>query len=612
MLAKVLNRQRFPSGFRSIGGLGDGRLTLSDDVTERDARDALARVLASPEFATATRLAAFLRHVVTETLEGRAANLKGYSIAIDVFDRPVDFDQTSDPIVRVEASRLRRALAQYYHGSGADDGIVIELPRGGYVPSLRRRASASVPVEPEAPDEPPPPEPLPKLTQLPGVLRFRFIMAGAVAVIMLALGYLVWVASQIQTGTGPVTETPAVVAPRASTEARERFQPVIAITGFVNYSGVAADDLIARGLTEELVSELARFQEFVVYRAEDGAPLPQQGYVLSGTVRHAGGQIGVTVQLAELPGKRAIWTQDYERVFSLDTLMSVQDEVASSVATAIGQPYGVVYEREAAGAASRPATMDGYTCVLGVYAYWRRFDPEEHARVRDCLEATTLSDPNYADAWQMLTFIYLDEFRYGYNARPASAYRPLDKALETAQRGVALAATDARSYEALYAVYYYRGDIEAFRRTGADARRLNPNNPEIMADYGNKLVAMGSYDEGAALIRRALALNPGHPGWYNIGLLLEAYHRGAYDEALVAADRMNLPLHYRSWVFYAMIYGAKGDIAEAKAAVAELLRLQPDFALNARSDLKKWGMRDELIAQCLDGLRKAGLTITEP
>lgn len=65
---------------------------LSGDVTSRDAREALARVLSSPEFATASRLAAFLRHVVTESLDGRAATLKGYSIAVDVFDRPADFD----------------------------------------------------------------------------------------------------------------------------------------------------------------------------------------------------------------------------------------------------------------------------------------------------------------------------------------------------------------------------------------------------------------------------------------------------------------------------------------------------------------------------------------
>jgi adenylate cyclase len=589
---------------------------LGSDVSARDARGALERVLNSPEFATATRLAAFLKHVVTESLDGRAANLKGYAIAVDVFDRPPDFDQTNDPIVRVEASRLRRALAQYYQGSGDGDPIVIELPRGGYVPAFRRRPTGAPVPQQEPQPETAPAEPPPLDVAAPHTLaRFRLVMTAAVVAMLLALGYLVWVASRLPATVpaGPATAaaTPGPPAPQPTVPAG-RFQPIIAVSSFANLSGDPADDLIARGLTEEMVSELARFHEFAVYRAEDGAALPQEGYVLPGAVRHAGNEIGVTVQLNEMPSKRTIWTQDHARVFQLDNLLAVQDEIAGNVATAIGQPYGVVYERETADAASRPATMDGYTCVLSVYAYWRHFDPAEHAKVRDCLEKTMALDPEYADVWQMLTFMYLDEYRYGYNPRPLAQYRALDKALETAQRAVALAATDARSYEALYAAYYYRGDLEAFRRAGADARRLNPNNPEIMADFGNKLVTMGSYDEGAALIRKAITLNPGHPGWYNIGLVLEAFRRGAYDEALAAADRMNMPLHYRSWVFYTMIYGAMGDSARAKAALEELLKLQPDFALNARSDLRKWGMRDDLVTLCMDGLTKAGLVVPDP
>lgn len=584
---------------------------LDGDVTARDARDALDRVLGSPEFATAARLAAFLRHVVTESLAGRASNLKGYSIAVDVFERPADFDQTTDPIVRVEASRLRRALAQYYQGSGNADPIVIELPRGGYVPSFRRReamvAPEPAPIEKE--EDAPAVAPLPRVTQLPGVLGFRRIIAVAIVLIMAAMGYLVWKAATLP-------GLPAAPEPSAQQTAAapkgQRFQPVIAVTPLTNLSDDHADDLVARGLTEELVVELARFQEFVVYDAPEGTPLPETGYVLSGTVRHAGKDIRVTVQLAELPGKRAIWTQAYDRVFEVGNLLAVQDEIASSVATAIGQPYGVVYEREAVDIDEHPPSMDGYTCVLRVYEYWRNFDPQAHQRVRDCLEQTVAADPNYADAWQMLTFMYLDEYRYGYNARPLNQYRPLDKALEAAQRAVSLAATDARSYEALYAVYFYRGDIEAFRRAGSDARRLNPNNPEIMADFGNKLIAMGSYDEGAALIRKALVLNPAHPGWYNIGLVLEAYRRGDYEQALAAADRMNLPLHYRSWMFFAMIYGAMGDKTQAMRAVEELEKLQPDFALNARSDMKKWGFRADLVEACVTGLKAAGLTIPDP
>ncbi len=584
-------------------------------MSPEEAGDALARVLSSPEFAAATRLAAFLKYVVTESLQGRAAGLKGYTIAIDVFERPADFDQSNDPIVRVEASRLRRALAQYYQGSGAADPVVIELPRGGYVPAFRRKTGVAAPPDAEtedvAPEAPPAPPALPALPQeiYRGQGRFRLLIVLTLAVVLAALAYLVWVAATLPERTS-APETPSVAAAPSAPEGR--FQPVVAVTPLVNLSADGADDLIARGLTEAFVVELARFQEFVVYEAPEGAALPKVGYVVSGTLQHAGKNIRVTVQLGELPGKRAVWTQTYDRIFNPGDLLAVQEEIAASAATAIGQPYGVIYEREARDLDQHPPGMESYTCVLRVYDYWRRLDPAGHAAARACLEKAVAADPGYADVWQALTFIYLDEYRYGYNPRPLTNYRPLDKALETAQRAVALAATDARSYEALYAAYFYRGDIEAFRRAAADARRLNPNSPELMADVGNKLVVIGAYDEGIALIRKAIALNPAHPGWYDFGLVLEAYRRGAYDEALAAAERVNMPGHYRSWVMLAMIYGQTGDKAKAAAALEALNRLQPDFGLNARSDMKKWGYRDDLVALCIDGLRKAGLEISDP
>jgi hypothetical protein len=79
-------------------------------------REALERVCASEGFRKAPQLAAFLRYVVERTLAGDAASLKGYSIATEALGRGPDFDPQSDPIVRVEAGRLRRTLEGYYAG----------------------------------------------------------------------------------------------------------------------------------------------------------------------------------------------------------------------------------------------------------------------------------------------------------------------------------------------------------------------------------------------------------------------------------------------------------------------------------------------------------------
>src|SRR5690349_11298269 len=96
--------------------------------------DALGRVLASDDFIASDRNRRFLSYVVEETLAGRAGKLKGYSIALQVFGRDVSFDPQTDPLVRVEARRLRQALERYYLTSGREDPVRISIPKGGYVP----------------------------------------------------------------------------------------------------------------------------------------------------------------------------------------------------------------------------------------------------------------------------------------------------------------------------------------------------------------------------------------------------------------------------------------------------------------------------------------------
>ena len=96
-------------------------------------RDALDRITNSAMFQAAPRLVSFLRFVVEETLAGRAASIKAYTIAVEALGRPDDFDPVADPIVRVEAVRLRSALVRYYAGPGAADPVRITLPLGRYV-----------------------------------------------------------------------------------------------------------------------------------------------------------------------------------------------------------------------------------------------------------------------------------------------------------------------------------------------------------------------------------------------------------------------------------------------------------------------------------------------
>lgn len=112
-------------------------------VPDEEVQDHLARLLASKTFQQVDRLKRFARFIADEVLAGRGAELKEYVIGVQVFGREASFDPRTDPIVRVQARRLRARLERYYREEGHADGVVIELPKGGYAPTFRRREGAA-------------------------------------------------------------------------------------------------------------------------------------------------------------------------------------------------------------------------------------------------------------------------------------------------------------------------------------------------------------------------------------------------------------------------------------------------------------------------------------
>ena len=107
-------------------------------ITSEHIRAQLGRILASAAFDQADRARAFLSFVVTASLDGTVGEIKESVIAVEALARTTSFDPKSDPIVRVEAGRLRTPAENLLRLEGLQDPIVITLPKGGYVPNLRR------------------------------------------------------------------------------------------------------------------------------------------------------------------------------------------------------------------------------------------------------------------------------------------------------------------------------------------------------------------------------------------------------------------------------------------------------------------------------------------
>ena len=135
-------------------------LNCWSESDQKAIREQLVRILNSGPFHQSQRRQRFLEYLVNETLAGRGERLKGYNVALEVFDRPETFDPTVDPLVRIEAARLREKLREYYGTDGQGDPIHIDLPKGTYTPQIEFRQPATPGTRLDRPDATTPDRPL--------------------------------------------------------------------------------------------------------------------------------------------------------------------------------------------------------------------------------------------------------------------------------------------------------------------------------------------------------------------------------------------------------------------------------------------------------------------
>src|SRR6476469_716982 len=225
-----------------------------NESDQKAIRQQLERILHSGPFHQSQRRQRFLEYLVTETLAGRSDRLKGYNIALEVFDRPETFDPTVYPLVRIEAARLREKLREYYGTDGQGDPIHIDLPKGTYTPQIEFRQPTTPGTRLDRPDATNPerrldPSQGPVASQ-PGSRKktLGFLAAYTMAVLLVLLaGFSAW---KWWTPSTPLSE-------KAS----------IAVLPFQNIGNDPKWDRFADGITEDIVTDLSHSKDlFVVAR----------------------------------------------------------------------------------------------------------------------------------------------------------------------------------------------------------------------------------------------------------------------------------------------------------------------------------------------------------
>ena len=536
-------------------------------------RSELETILASKTFRAARGQRKFLAYAVQAALDGTAHVLKEYVIATEALGREASFDPRLDPIVRIEARKLRARLAKYYETEGSGDLLRIEFRKGSYVPSFHELAQlAEEPMRAER-AEPAPIAPNSEEPSVPPAFihRFRFrsqtVFTFLAIVSLIAAGILVF-----RLSTGRFSQ--AILAANDAS---------IAVLPLTNLSD-NSEEFLSDGLTDEIINSLRQVPGLRVvgrtsafrFKAKtlDMKAIDQKlhvGAVLVGTVSKSENRLRITVQLNDAANGYHLWSGNYERDSA--NLGAIAPEIASAVINVLGVGILRSSSRNSIQSAQFPNNEAHEDYLRGLY-FRNRYTVDGLHRAIEYFKRAIAEDPSFARAYAGLADCYA-------MARPVAATPPLEviskikaaatKALEldatlgephidlavsaeyefdwgTAEKefkkGLELSPGDANGH--LWYAWYLalvgrKADVLQQRSIAAS---LDPVSPYAVESVGGYYSVVGHYDAAIEQFRNALALEPDFGlALQGLGLtyLLEKTCGSAIEELRLANESMPGP-----------------------------------------------------------------------
>jgi adenylate cyclase len=524
--------------------------------TEEAIRLQLEKILASPHFVNSPNLHNFLRFIVEKTLAGESADIKGYTVATQVMGRKADFDPNLDPIVRIQAGRLRRALEQYYGVQGKSAALVIDVPKGSYVPVFRwvsRQAGSG------------------------------FVMPGG-------------------------RQEPMLALPSG---------PSVAVMPLLNLTGDREQEYFTEGLAEELTSELARYQDLRVIayqstRRWKGEKIDPRAagrdlgvrFLVEGSIRRDAKTVKLDLHLVDTHNGQRVWGEQYCRELKADSLIALQEEIARQVAARLGSLYGIILQTLSRESRRKPPeSLETYEAFLRFYHHATIMSPETFAETLGVLEQAVKREPESGFAWGLLAFLYGQS--YSLQLLPMDS--PLEQALVAAQTGAALEPGNQMTRAALAHVHFFRNERELFLSEAETALGLNPNAPGLIGFLGWLLALYGEWERGLAILEKGMKLHRHYPGWFHLAPFFHHFLQERYKEAYQEALAFQMPQLFWDPLLRAAALGRLGRQKEGAQALAELLHLRPDFPAAGPFLISCYAKFPYLVEGLLEGLRLAGL-----
>ncbi len=493
----------------------------------------LESILSSRIFVNSPRLQEFLRYVVDETLAGRAARIKGLTIAHDVFQRDNLEDPQESTIVRVEAGRLRRCLDDYYQTEGQRDPVRIEVPKGTYVPSFAPVSTENKDGEPRSPEELPQSRPFRFKTGL----RTAAVLTGLLAVTTLLSWLLV-----------PYEEPTDRSQRLAGASVIDEFtKPAIAVLPFENASGESGEATLAVGLTEDIITEFSKLSgiDVIAMRSiiaikdtnltiqQIGAKL-RVSHILQGTVRLMQQQLRVTSQLLDAQTGKLIWAVSFDR--QLKDQLELQNELAIKVAERLSVSIRDGERERVQIVSLDPVAAEARLIFKQALQMMRSpSNPDRVQIARQSFEKLIKVAPDYAGGYAGAALLDAFYINFGHSQSPEE---DTSKAIELAEKAIEIDPSFALAHSAMGFLHLVRRDFDKSLTASKKAISFQPSDSYTNAYHGFLLCVSGQAKRGVEYVERALRLDPFFPRTPYLNMLGVCYfHAGQYQAVLNAVLR---------------------------------------------------------------------------
>lgn len=513
------------------------RITNEEIFTELEA------VLKYNSLKSSPVLTKFLKYVVEQTVKENQHYIKEYSIAVNVLNRSADFNSNDDAVVRIHAGRLRRVLNEYYLTDGQNNTVMIDMPKGSYIPLFIRRTK--IPTAESLPNN--------NLKPVIAIFPFKSILQNKNLTII----------SELLCG-----ELSAELS---------RFEEIAVIGQF----------------SKEMISKID--QNTLEAANEMGAD-----FIVTGNLKHNNEKLQIRLNLLNSSTGEFILTKSFEYETPED-FMKMQNEIIESVVCIIGGYYGVIFKEIIRKSSLKTIDSDIWKAIYSYYKYQCSYSLENCLAAFDNLKQATNTHPDHALLWAMMGEFYLDGIAFAIEDNEfEEGYRCIMKSLQ-------IDPNCQHVWHALTFANLFKKDSAACLQSAEQCIRINPNASGLVSGVGCMLIFAGYFDKGYEIMKNALEKNPNCPWWMNIGFCYYYIAKKDYETALYWAEKMDAEETFWDPLLKAATLSFTNQEHRAKKYLTKLVELEPKISRKINAVLSRCILSENIITQIIGSLDKIGL-----